>query len=56
MNFLSYNSDEDRGGDIVLLSLPHKGPAVDLAAISILHHLPPVELETRVHQLYQHCS
>jgi hypothetical protein len=39
-------SDAEGRGDFLPLSVPYKGPAVDLVADKVLHHLPPVELQT----------
>ena len=38
----------------MLLPLHDEGSPVDLAAVALLHHVPPVELEARVRRLYQH--
>lgn len=40
---------------VLLLQIPHQRAAVDLASDPLLHHLPPVELKTRVHCLHPHC-
>lgn len=47
-------SDAVWEGEVVLLQVSHQGPAVDLAADTLLHHLPPVELQAGVHRLYAH--
>lgn len=39
-------SDAERRGNILLLSIPHEGSAMDLAADQILYHVQSVELET----------
>lgn len=36
----------------MLLSVSDQGPAVDLVADTLLHHLPSVELEARVCGVY----
>ncbi|KAL4704723.1 hypothetical protein ACJJTC_006501 [Scirpophaga incertulas] len=43
-----FRNDAKGRADLVLLSLPHEGPAVDLAPVTILHHIPPMEFETRI--------
>lgn len=36
----------------MLLPVPDQRAAVDLAADPLLHHLPPVELQARVHRVH----
>ena len=40
-------------GKSCLLPLHDEGPPVDLAAVALLHHVSPVELEARVRRLHQ---
>lgn len=47
-------SDAVRQREVLLLQVPHQRAAVDLAADPLLHHVPPVELQTRVHRLHAH--
>jgi hypothetical protein len=42
----NFFSNAERGGNIMPLSVPYEGSAVDLAANKVLHHLPPMELKT----------
>lgn len=48
-------SNAVRQRKVLLLQIPHQRAAVDLASDPLLHHLPPVELQTRVYCLYTHC-
>lgn len=47
-----FNSDAVWKRKVLLLSVPDQRPAVDMAADTLLHHLPPVEFQTRVHRLH----
>lgn len=38
-----FNSDAVWKRKVLLLSVPDQRPAVDMAADTLLHHLPPVE-------------
>jgi len=42
---LSILSDAERRGDILLLQIPHEGPAMDLVANQILHHVQSMEFK-----------
>lgn len=48
----STNSDAVWQREVVLLPVSDQRPAVDLAADPLLHHLPPVELQARVHRVH----
>ena len=48
----SLHSDAVWQRQVVLLPVSDERPAVDLAADSLLHHLPPVELQARVHRVH----
>lgn len=48
----SVHSDAVRQREVVLLPVSDERAAVDLAADSLLHHLPPVELQARVHRVH----
>lgn len=50
----SAGSDAVRQGEVVLLSVSDQRTAVDLAPDPLLHHLPPVELQARVHCVHTH--
>lgn len=51
-NPLSTHSDAVWQREVVLLPVSDQRSAVDLAADSLLHHLPPVELQARVHRVH----
>lgn len=57
MNFVSSHvcSNAIWQREILLLPIPHQRAAMDLAPDPLLHHLPPVELQTRVYCLHTHC-
>ncbi|XP_053167550.1 neuronal PAS domain-containing protein 2 isoform X3 [Hemicordylus capensis] len=40
--------------EVLLLSVSDQRTAVDLAANTLLYHLPPVELQTRIHCMHAH--
>jgi hypothetical protein len=42
----NFFSNAERRGNILPLSVPYEGSAVDLAANKVLYHLPPMELKT----------
>nr|XP_054929403.1 circadian locomoter output cycles protein kaput-like isoform X4 [Dermacentor andersoni] len=46
--------DADRRRHVLPLPLPDQGPAVDLVADALLHHLPPVELQAGIRRMHQH--
>lgn len=48
----SAHSDAVWQRQVVLLPVSDQRAAVDLAADALLHHLPPVELQARVHRVY----
>lgn len=48
----STNSDAVWQREVLLLPVSDQRPAVDLAADPLLHHLPPVELQARVHHVH----
>lgn len=50
----SADSDAVWQGEVVLLSVPDQRTAVDLAPDPLLYHLPPVELQARVHCVHTH--
>ena len=48
----STHSDAVWQREVVLLQVSDQRPAVDLAPDPLLHHLPPVELQARVHRVH----
>lgn len=50
----SADSDAVWQGEVVLLSVSDQRTAVDLAPDPLLYHLPPVELQARVHCVHAH--
>ena len=44
--FGNFFSNAERRGNVLPLSVPYEGSAVDLAANKVLYQLPPMELET----------
>lgn len=50
----SADSDAVWQGEVVLLSVSDQRTAVDLAPDPLLYHLPPVELQARVHCVHTH--
>lgn len=38
----------------MLLQIPYKGTAMDLAADTLLYHISPVEFQARVYCMYAH--
>lgn len=50
----SADSDAVWQGEVLLLSVSDQRTAVDLAPDPLLYHLPPVELQARVHCLHTH--
>jgi len=48
----STHSDAVWQREVVLLQVSNQRPAVDLAPDPLLHHLPPVELQARVHRVH----
>lgn len=48
----SANSDAVWQREVLLLPVSDQRPAVDLAADPLLHHVPPVELQARVHRVH----
>lgn len=53
--FPASRSNAIRQRKILLLQISHQRPTVDLASDTLLHHLPPVELQARVYCLHTHC-
>lgn len=51
-NPFSTDSDAVWQREVVLLPVSDQRSAVDLAADSLLHHLPSVELQARVHRVH----
>jgi len=48
----NFFSNAEGRGNILPLSVPYEGSAVDLVANKVLYHLPPMELKTRVYCVY----
>lgn len=48
-------SDAERRVDFLLLSLSHKGAAVDLATNSVFHYVSPMEFQTGVCSVHTSC-